>query len=406
MNPARLFILLLLSSLSAFAGSPKIKVGADVLLDDRLDLLKGKRVGVVTNPTGRTAGGMHIVDALISRGVRVTALFGPEHGIRGEAGAGDAVADAIDAKTGLTVYSLYGAVRKPTPPMLKDVDVLLYDIQDVGARFYTFISTMALCMEAAAEKGIEYVVLDRPNPLGGLLVDGPLLPDSLRTFVGKFPVPVVYGLTIGELATMVNEEGWNARGVKAKLTVVPVEGWTRSMRWNDTGLPWLAPSPNLRTPEAVLLYPGTCLIEATNLSEGRGTGVPFQFVGAPFLDGERFRSMLKVSDIRGVRVRDTSITPDASKFTGRLCHGVVLHPVSPDSLLPVEAGLALLQSLLHQAPESVAVNQRGLAIRLGDPDALRLLTSGTPVARIAERWQEPLRRFIALSKRYRLYPQQ
>jgi uncharacterized protein YbbC (DUF1343 family) len=398
-------ILTLSSSVCSSGTAPKIRVGADILLDDRLDLLIGKRVGLVTNHTGRTSGGTHLVDALISRGVRVTALFGPEHGIRGEAGAGDAVNDAVDAQTGLTVYSLYGAVRKPTPPMLKDVDVLVYDIQDVGARFYTYISTMALCMEAAAEKGIDFIVLDRPNPLGGMLVDGPVLPDSLRSFVGRFPVPVVYGLTIGELATMVNEEGWNAHGVKATLTVIPVEGWARRMRWKDTGLPWIPPSPNLRTPEAALIYPGTCLVEATNVSEGRGTGVPFQFIGAPFLQSDRLRTLCNASGVPGVNVRDTSMTPDASKFKGRLCHGVLLLPEAPDALLPVEYGLALLQSLRNADPDSLSVNARGLAIRLGDPDALALLSTGTPVARIADRWNEPLKRFKILSGKYRRYPE-
>jgi len=395
---------LFLAAPSAGSG-PQVKVGADVLLERRLDLLQDKKVGLVTNHTGRTSAGEFLVDALISRGIEVTALFGPEHGIRGEAGAGDAVADAVDRKTGLTVYSLYGAVRKPTPAMLSNVDVLLYDIQDVGARFYTYISTMGLCLEAAAEKGIDFVVLDRPNPLGGILTDGPVLPDSLRSFVGMYPIPVVYGLTIGELAALVNDQGWLAHGAKARLTVVPVEGWTRSMRWRDTGLPWVPPSPNIRTPEAALIYPATCLIEATNLSEGRGTDAPFQLVGARFLRPDGLASALSNSGSSGLRFRDTSFTPVSSKFKGELCHGALLQIDDPDAFRPVSFGLTLLKVIQGAAPDSLVVNLRGLSRRLGDPEAYALLLKGVPVTSVSGRWNEPLIRFKTLALRYRRYPE-
>ena len=399
-------LVVLLLAAASVGASPRVKVGADVLLERRLDLLQNKRIGLVTNHTGRTSAGEFLVDALIRRGIRVTTIFGPEHGIRGEAGAGDEVKDAVDERTGLTVYSLYGAVRKPTPAMLKNVDLLLYDIQDVGARFYTYISTMGLCMEAAAEQGIEFVVLDRPNPLGGLQTEGPVLPDSLRSFVGAFPVPVVYGLTIGELATLVNEQGWLAQKSKARLTVVPIDGWTRKMRWRDTGLPWVPPSPNIRTPEAALIYPGTCFLEATNLSEGRGTDAPFQIIGGPFLRRDGLASALAQSGIKGMTFRDTSFTPVSSKFEGQLCHGVVIQVQDPDLFNPLLFGLTLLEVLYARAPEYLSVNMRSLSRRLGDSGAYDLIAKGTPVTTVAERWNEPLARFKSVARKYWRYPEQ
>ncbi|MEK9136788.1 MAG: DUF1343 domain-containing protein, partial [Bacteroidota bacterium] len=228
-------------------------------MSKELNLVKGKKVGLITNHTGRLSSGQHLVDTLLAQGISVVALFGPEHGVRGEAAAGEKVGDTIDAKTGIPVFSLYGKTRTPTSDMLRDVDVLVYDIQDVGARFYTYISTMGLCMKAAIESGIPFIVLDRPNPLGGLKVEGPILEDSLKSFVGMYPIPLVYGLTCGELAMMINGEGWLATSAKADLTVVRMEGWTRSMLWDDTGLSWIRPSPNIPTPVTALVYPGTCL---------------------------------------------------------------------------------------------------------------------------------------------------
>jgi beta-N-acetylhexosaminidase len=290
--------------------------------------------------------------------------------------------------------------------MLKNVDVLLYDIQDVGARFYTYISTMGLCMEASAEEGIEFVVLDRPNPLGGLLTEGPVLPDSLRSFVGMFPIPVVYGLTCGELASLVNEQGWLAHKVKARLTVIPMVGWTRSMRWRDTGLTWLPPSPNIRTPEAALIYPGTCLLEATNISEGRGTDAPFRIIGAPFLRNDELGSTITECGIKGLTCRDTSFIPLSSKFEGQLCHGAVIRIVDADLFHPLTFGLTLLGVLHAHAPEYLTVNLRSLSRRLGDPGAYELIVNGTPASLVADRWREPLNRFRSVARGAWLYPEE
>ena len=398
-----LLFLILHSPSGDGALTPGVKVGADVLLEKRLDLLKGKRVGLITNQSGRIASGETLLDALLARRVEVTALFGPEHGIRGSEEAGQPVEAGVDEQTGITVFSLYGRIRKPTRAMLANVDVLVYDMQDAGVRFYTYLSTLGLCMEAAAEKGIPLVVLDRPNPLGGMLTDGPVLPDSLRSFVGAFPIPVIYGLTVGELATMANGESWLAGGIRADLTVVRMEGWRRTMLWEDTGLPWSPPSPNIRRPETTLVYPATCYIEATNASEGRGTESPFHMIGAPFMDGARIAGRIASEKMAGVNVWDVRFTPASSKFRGVACSGVRLELAASDSLRPVGVGIHLLSILQEMYRDSLVINRRGLARLLGDPEALDLITQGKSPASICERWESPRKAFALRAAKYFLY---
>ncbi|MDX1591155.1 MAG: DUF1343 domain-containing protein, partial [Balneolaceae bacterium] len=242
-----------------------VKTGAQMLIEDHLSDLQGKRVGLVMNPSSRI-GDTHMLDTLLTLDVNVTALFAPEHGFRGEAGAGDRIEDGIDMATGLPVYSLYGANRKPTSDMLTDVDLILFDIQDVGARFYTYISTLGLVMEAAAENDEEIWVLDRPNPLGGNYVSGWVLEEEFESFVGAYPIPVTHGLTMGEMARMIAGEEWVNFESEPQLRVISMEGWSRSMKWPDTGLEWIPPSPNLPTYEHAFIYPGTVYFEGTNLS--------------------------------------------------------------------------------------------------------------------------------------------
>jgi len=400
-----LLVALLPTTILCGSPAPRVKVGADILLETKLGLLAGKRIGLITNQTGRIASGEYLLDALLARGIEVTALFGPEHGIRGTGEAGEAVSDSIDGKTRIPVFSLYGRIRKPTPAMLRNVDLLLYDIQDVGARFYTYLSTLGLCMEAAAEKGIPFIVLDRPNPLGGIITDGPVIPDSLRSFVGMFPVPVVYGLTIGELAGMANGESWLEGGVRADLTVVRMEGWTRGMHWDDTGFPWVRPSPNIRRPETVLVYPATCYLEATNISEGRGTEIPFQMIGAPFVDGRKLAGLLSAPDMTGVSVHDVVFTPSSSKFDGIRCSGVRLEFTASDSLHPVMVGIRILSALKSLCGDSLVVSRRGLSRLLGDPEALDLITAGKSPSSIAERWEPGRRAYAARANAYFIYPQ-
>ncbi|HUI11522.1 MAG TPA: DUF1343 domain-containing protein [Bacteroidota bacterium] len=403
-EPAVILLLALLI-LGPAPGPPRVITGADVLLERRLSLVAGKRVGLITNPTGRLSSGEMLLDALVRKGVNVTALFGPEHGIRGTSGAGETVADSLDRETGIPVYSLYGPTRKPTRAMLEHVDVLVYDMQDVGARFYTFLSTMGLCMEAAAEEGLPFIVLDRPDPLGGDLTDGPVLPDSLRSFVGMFPIPVVYGLTVGELASMANGEGWLRGGERADLTVVRMEGWTRGMRWVQTGLPWYPPSPNIRRPGTESIYPATCYLEATNVSEGRGTGDPFHIIGAPFVPAGRFSRLLSAGYHDGIAVSDTEFVPGESKYRGVRCRGVHIDAVSDDSLRPVRAGVEILSALVHSCGDSLHVNPKGLARLLGDAEALGLIGQGKSSVEIASRWERGLQSFREKSKKYFAYPE-
>jgi uncharacterized protein YbbC (DUF1343 family) len=394
---------LLMNPSSLIHPQTMISTGADVLIKRSLELMEGQRVGLVTNHTGRLSSGEFLVDALRAKGVRVTALFGPEHGIRGAAGAGENVRDSVDAGSGIPVYSLYGKHNTPTEGMLRDIDVLVYDIQDVGARFYTYISTMKLCMEAAAGKGIPYMVLDRPNPLGAR-VDGPLLEDSLRSFVGPERLPVVYGLTIGELATMMNTKGMLKGGVHANLIVVWMEGWSRNMRWTDTGLPWIAPSPNIPTPGTADIYPATCFLEATNVSEGRGTTQPFLQLGAPFLNGDTLAARLNARMLPGVRFSPASFTPTFSKHTGETCSGAHVTITDLASFRPVVTGLTIIRVLLDSAPGKVTLNSSSLGRLLGIRRAYDFLVGGGDPGALESTWKRETDEYVAGLRPYMHYP--
>jgi uncharacterized protein YbbC (DUF1343 family) len=330
-------------------------------------------------------------------------LFGPEHGISGAAGAGEKVGDSVDARTGIPIFSLYGKQTSPTKTMLRDVDVLLFDIQDVGARFYTCVSTMKLCMEAAAGKGIPYVVLDRPNPLGSR-VDGPLLEDSLHSFVGPARLPVVYGLTIGELATMINHKGLLKGGAHANLSVVWMEGWFRGMRWADTGLPWIAPSPNIPTPATADIYPATCFLEATNVSEGRGTPEPFRQFGAPFLNADTLSARLNARVLPGVRFSPLSFTPISSKHKGEVCYGAQATITDLASFRPVVTGLTIIRVLLDSAPGDVTINPSSLGRLLGIQRAYDILMGGGDPGALEQSWKKEKEEYIAGLKPYLHYP--
>ncbi len=396
----------LLLSLSLFAASnsqPRVKLGNDLLVENPLDLLKGKRVGLVINHTARLSSGEFLVDVLMQKGMNIVALFGPEHGVRGEASAGEKVSDTKDEKTGIPIFSLYGKIRKPTTEMLTNIDVLVYDIQDVGARFYTYISTMGLAMEAAAEKGIPFIVLDRPNPLGGLKIDGPIMEDSLNSFVGMYPIPVVYGLTCGELATMINEEGWLKDKVKCKLSVIKMEGWKREMLWNDTGLTWIPPSPNIKTPATAFVYPATCFIEATNVSEGRGTEKPFQYIGAPFIKGEELSSSLGKLKLPGVKFSPVEFTPSSSKFKGELCRGVFVEVSDARKFEAVRTGVALISEMLGLYPSQVKINRTGFVRLMGSSLIHDVLVKGVATMKGLPAWREEVFKYKRESLKYHLY---
>ena len=369
-------------------GVVRTVVGAEQLAK-YLPQLKGKRVGLVINQTSRV-GTTYLVDTLRARGVNVTAIFAPEHGFRGEEADGATIKDGRDARSGVPVRSVYGKTKKPTPEMLADVDVLVFDIQDVGARFYTFISTLHYVMEAAAEQNKPVIVLDRPNPNGDL-VDGPILEPAHKSFVGLDPLPIAHGLTVGELATMINGEKWLAGGRRCRLTVVPVaKGYTHATAYP---LP-LRPSPNLPTAHAVALYPSICLFEGTNVSVGRGTTTPFEVIGSPSQPATRAFSFTP----------QPNAGSPSPPLKGQLCYGLNLATAAPRD----SAGGLVLRYLLdfYQQSADKAHFFGKYFEELSGTDALRQqIVAGKTEAEIRASWQPGLSRFKALRKKYLLYPE-
>jgi uncharacterized protein YbbC (DUF1343 family)/CubicO group peptidase (beta-lactamase class C family) len=375
-----------------------VLTGIDVLMRQRMDVLHGRKVGLVTNATGRDIEGRSSIDVLHAEPAwRLVALFSPEHGIRGDADAGQAIDSSTDQRTGLPIYSLYGATTRPTDAMLRGVDTLVYDIQDVGARTYTYTSTLLEVMRAAAEHGLFVVVLDRPNPLDGEHVEGNVLDPRFASFVGAAPMAMRYGLTIGELAQFFNAE------VGASLTVVPLQGWRRNVWFDQTGLQWVNPSPNLRSLSAATLYPGTVLIEGSNLSEGRGTERPFEWSGAPWIDAARWADRLNGLGLPGVRFTPSVKTPDNSKFSGQECEGVAIDIVDRLQVRPMELGVAMLATARSVAAGRVQLSTESFDRLAGTDQVRKALEAGASAAQIASAWQADLQRFIALRERYLIY---
>jgi beta-N-acetylhexosaminidase len=376
-----------------------LRLGVEVLLDEQMDLLDGKRVGLITNPTGVDQELNHIVDVLHNDPeVELTALYGPEHGVRGDAQAGEYVEYYIDEITGLPVYSLYGETRKPTPEMLEDVDILLFDIQDVGARFYTYIYTMAYAMEAAQENELEFVVLDRPNPISGYDVEGPVLDPEYASFVGNYPIPLRHAMTVGELALFFNEEF----DINADMTVVEMTGWERGMYYDDTDLEFVMPSPNMPTLDTALVYPGAALIEGTNMSEGRGTTKPFELLGAPFVNGTEFAAAMNDLELPGVIFRAASFTPMFSKHSGDLSHGVQIHVTDKEVYNPVETGLHTVKMLNDMYTENVELTSFFDNL-IGNGWIREAIQNGDTVESMVDEWQDELQEFKDLRQDYLIY---
>lgn len=375
-----------------------VNTGVDVLLRDGLTALQGKRVGLVTNTTGRTRSGQSTIDALnADQRWSLTALFSPEHGIRGDAAPGQSIDSSHDAASGLPIFSLYGNTTRPTTAMLRELDVLVYDIQDVGARTYTYIATLLAVMRAAAEHAVPLVVLDRPDPIGGGHVDGNVLDPHFASFVGPASIAMRYGMTIGELGQWFNAE----LGVGADLSVVRMDGWQRGMWFDQTGLEWVNPSPNIRSLSAAALYPGTVLFEGTNLSEGRGTSTPFEWIGAPWVDAGVWADALNALSLEGVQFAPRDETPDASaaKYPGELCHGVAVTVVDREKLRPMDVAVSMLGAL-HPG----AVNFGPSFDTLAGTDAVRAaLLAGQAGSDIVAAWQTDLDTFTRSRERYLLY---
>lgn len=397
---------------AAVAASALVKPGVETLRDNGFKVLEGKRVGLITNPTGVDNNLKSTVDILHEApNVQLVALYGPEHGVRGDVHAGDTVGNSFDPATGVKVYSLYGKTRKPTKEMLKDIDVLVYDIQDIGCRSFTFISTMGVAMEACAEQGKEFVVLDRPNPLGGFKVEGNLVENGFTSFVSQFPIPYIYGLTPGELAMMLNEEGMLEGGKKVKLTVVPMTGWHRYMNYCQTEMPWLLPSPHIPNPDVSDYYPATGILgELYVISNGVGYTLPFQLIGAQWIDAEKFAMKMNALQLPGVIFRAIHYKPFYGTGMGENLQGV--HIYITDAL---DAPLSLIQFYAMQVlaemyPDHKAFELEGAEKRFGmfdkvcGSDQIRLrFTKNYRVDDIIDYWNKDAEAFKAKSAKYYLY---
>ena len=394
----------------------RVKTGVEVLRDRGFEGLVGRKVGLVTNPSGVDSQLNSTVDILYNApGVELVALYGPEHGVRGDVYAGDKVNDAVDAATGLPVYSIYGATRKPTPEMLEGVEVMVYDIQDVGARSYTFISSLGLVMEACAEKGIEVMVLDRPNPLGGNKIEGCNVEPGFFSFVSQYPIPYIYGLTVGELAVMINEEGMN-RGQKGdqepvhcKLTVVPMEGWSRDMLYEDTGLPWVLPSPNIPFKDSPIYYvsSGICGELYGFMNIGVGYTLPFQVFGALWIEPEELKAKLESYDIPGVSFRTIWYKPFSGSLKGQLVRGLQFFYTDYEAARLTEVQFMVMQAVAELYPDKKAfeiISGYGLFDKVCGTDFIRTEFSKRYLFDdIKDYWRKDEEDFRYLSQKYYLY---
>lgn len=394
-------------SVTRDAPAGPVLTGLEVLARDSMGPLRGLRVGLITNHTGvmgageATTSGIDLLHS--SPHVTLVRLFAPEHGFSGRANAGERIGDERDQATGLPIFSLYGETLKPTPAMLEGLDALVFDIQDIGTRYYTYIWTMAHALEAAAENGVRFVVLDRPNPIGGKQLHGNVLDTAFSTFVGLYPVPMRHGLTAGEMARFINAEF----GLNADLVVVPVEGWQRAQWYDETALAWVAPSPNMPSLESAAHYPGSCLFEGTNLSVGRGTAEAFRQVGAPWLDHAALVERLRAYDLPGVRIdtlRFTPVQPGDGKYADTEVRGIRYTVTDRATYDPSRTAIATLVELRSLHADSLQFRVSHFD-RLAGTDSVRLkLLAGEDVASITAPWQAQLQRFEARRKPYLLYP--
>lgn len=385
-----------------------VKLGLENLLTEQLDRVAGRRLGLVASPSSVDQDLTSTVTRLHQHpNVRLTALFGPEHGLRGEAQAGESVGTYTDPATHLPVYSLYGETKKPTPDMFQEIDVLVFDIQDGGVRFYTFLATLAHVMQAAAEQHMPVMVLDRPTPIGGHKVEGPVLDPAYSSFVGPYPIPIRYGMTMGETARFFND----VFEIGCSLEVVPLSGWKRGMWFDQTGLPFVPPSPNLPTLQSLTLYPGTCLVEGTNLSEGRGTTRPFEYIGAPWIDAEDLARRLNDLELPGVRFRPVYFVPTFSKHRDQPCRGVHIYVQDREKLQPVEMTLHLLACIRSMYPDHFAWREPWESGKYYPIDLLsggsmvrEHLDANKPIPDLVGGWKEALRAFCDQRAHFLMYP--
>ncbi len=391
--------------------NPRVQIGAEQLFSPEYEkLIKGKRVGLVTNHTGLLPDGTHLIDLINdNKEAQLALLFGPEHGLRGE--EDNHVADGIDKKTGLPIISLYGKLRKPTKEMLEKVDVLIFDIQDVGARYYTYIKTMLNVLEAAAEAGVPYIILDRPNPITAEYVDGPM-GNALEANSGIGNIPITHGMTVGELAKMFNGERQEKGLPIAQLTVIPINNYEREQWYDHTGLPWVKPSPNMLSLKTAVIYPATCLLEGTNYSEARGTMEPFEVLGAPWVDGEKLAEKLNSYKLEGVLFKPRTFVPDSivdgikiypPKFLGEKCGGVEIVVTNRNIFESAKAGVYILHALLELYPDKFEWRNARMDGLLGTTRVREQLQEGISPQQIVAQWDEAVESFRKKREKYLLY---
>jgi len=373
-----------------------VQTGIDVLKSGKFASLNGVRIGLITNHSGIDSTGQRTLDLMVkASGLKLVAIFSPEHGLFGEMDQN--VPSSTEPFAGLPVYSLYGKVRRPTDKMLKGLDALVFDIQDVGVRFYTYITTMGYAMEAAARKRISFYILDRPNPITASLVQGPILERGLRSFTGYFPLPIRHGMTVGELAEMFNAE----KKIGVKLRIIKMHGYRRTDWYDETGLPWVKPSPNLRTLTEAILYPGVAMVEGSNVSVGRGTDTPFELLGAPWIDGKELAAYLNNRKIQGLRFMPVDFTPTSSLFNNKVCHGVQIILVDRQTLDSPALGVEIASALYRLYPKDFQLDQT-LAL-IGSREVLQAIKDDQAPNSIVQNWQRPLEQFCKLRSKYLLY---
>jgi uncharacterized protein YbbC (DUF1343 family) len=380
------------------AGRPaNVLCGIDVLERDQFAALKGKRVALITNQTGRDRDGKRTVDLIAKApGVKLTKLFSPEHGLFGL--LDEKVSDVTDPATGLHVYSLYGKTRRPTTQMLDDVDVMVFDIQHVDARYYTYTATMGNCMEEAAKRKIKFMVLDRPNPTTGLIVDGPIADKSHLGFTAYGPTPIAHGMTMGELAELYNRE----YGIGCDLTVVKLEGWNRAMWFDETGLMWVNPSPNMRNLTQAVLYLSVTILEASNISVGRGTDQPFEYFGAPWVDGKKLSAELNAAGLPGLRFVPMEFTPASSKFKGEKCEGVYIIVTDRNAYQGARSGVTMAWALHKLFGDKFQLEK--VENLLQNKRTMEAIRTAKDPAEIQKVWQDDLAKFKVVRQKYLLYP--
>jgi uncharacterized protein YbbC (DUF1343 family) len=386
-----------------------VRLGIDVLQADDFALLKNRRVGLMTNPSG-VDGRLRSTYRILAESdqANLVALFSPEHGFAGAVADGEKVGSMVDRRTGIPVHSLYGETYRPTEAMMADLDVMVCDIQDIGARYYTFLWTVTHILEAAGEFGVEVMIFDRPNPLGGVVVEGGPLDAELASLVGRYSIPIRHGMTLGELAQMMNEQ-WNPH--PSELSVVKCEGWNRGMMWDETGLVWVPPSPNMPHFSTAMQYTGACLIESTRLSEGRGTPLPFEIVGAPFIDGEDLAEVLNGQGWDGVKFRPITFMPTSSKWQGEYCGGVQVHVVDDWSAFrAIETWLGIIREIrlmyaddFQWLPPYIEGGMYHFDRLVGLTDVRQKIDIGVSVEGLTAGWDEFCREFERLREPYLLY---